>query len=77
MKENSNRKAGEKMDKSKWGLREYRVLANMTQRELGEKVGVTGQAIGHYESGQRKPTLETAKKIADVFNVSIEEIFKL
>lgn len=49
----------------------------ITQQQLGELVGVTGRAIGHYEKGIREPKLEIAKKIADVFESDIEEVFNL
>lgn len=58
-------------------LRRLRAVKGMTQQELGEKIGVTGKAIGHYEKGIRQPNLELAKKIADVFETTIEEIFDL
>jgi len=43
-----------------------------TQKELGETVGVTYQAIGAYRDGRSLPILEVAQKIADYFNVSLD-----
>lgn len=56
-------------------LREYRTEGNYRQKDLAKKIGVTRQAYGFYESGMAKPPLDKAKKLADIFGVSIEDIF--
>jgi putative transcriptional regulator len=48
----------------------------MTQAELGEKIGVTRQTVAAIEQGKYSPTLETAFRIADVFGVKLEEVFR-
>lgn len=48
----------------------------MTQGELGEKIGVTRQTVAAIEQGKYSPTLETAFRIADVFGVRLEEVFR-
>jgi putative transcriptional regulator len=47
----------------------------MTQAELGEKIGVTRQTIAAIEQGKYSPTLETAFRIADIFGVPLEQVF--
>jgi len=47
----------------------------MTQAELGEKIGVTRQTVAAIEQGKYSPTLETAFRIADVFGVRLDEVF--
>ena len=47
----------------------------MTQGELGEKIGVTRQTVAAIEQGKYSPTLETAFRIADVFGVTLEQVF--
>lgn len=47
----------------------------MTQAELGERIGVTRQTVAAIEQGKYSPTLETAFRIADVFGVKLEEVF--
>ncbi len=47
----------------------------MTQAELGEKIGVTRQTVAAIEQGKYSPTLETAFRIADVFGVTLEQVF--
>ena len=48
----------------------------MTQAELGEKIGVTRQTVAAIEQGKYSPTLETAFRIADAFGVRLEEVFR-
>jgi putative transcriptional regulator len=47
----------------------------MTQAELGVRIGVTRQTIAAIEQGKYSPTLETAFRIADVFDVPLEKVF--
>jgi putative transcriptional regulator len=47
----------------------------MTQGELGEKIGVTRQTVAAIEQGKYSPTLETAFRIADIFAVPLEQVF--
>ena len=56
-------------------IREYRVRFNMKQEELAEKVGVRRETIGNLEKGRYNPSLALAWHIAQVFGVTIEEIF--
>ena len=44
-------------------LKKVREAKHMTQAQLAKKVGVTRQAIGLYESGVNKPSVEIAKAI--------------
>lgn len=49
--------------------------SEMTQADLGERVGLTRQTIAAIEQGKYSPSLETAFKIADVFGVPLEQAF--
>ena len=48
----------------------------MTQAELGAKIGVTRQTVAAIEQGKYSPTLETAFRIADVFGVALDQVFR-
>ncbi|EQF25135.1 helix-turn-helix family protein [Clostridioides difficile CD160] len=56
--------------------KEYRARYNMNQEELASLVGVRRETIGNLENGKYNPSLKLAFDIANVFNVSIEEIFE-
>lgn len=53
-------------------LKSLRKFSNYTQKELGEKINVSGRVIGYYESNDRFPDKETLTNIADFFDVSID-----
>ena len=58
-------------------IRTLRFHANeMTQAELGERIGVTRQTIAAIEAGKYSPTLEAAFRIAEVFGKPLEEVFR-
>ena len=48
----------------------------MTQAELGHKVGVTRQTIIAIEQGRYSPSLEMAFQIANAFDVPLDEVFQ-
>jgi putative transcriptional regulator len=57
-------------------IRTLRFFANeMTQQSLAELTGVSRQTIMAVEAGKYSPSLELAFRIADVFGVTINEVF--
>lgn len=57
-------------------IRTLRFFAKeMTQQELAELTGVSRQTILAVEAGKYSPSLELAFRIADVFGVTINEVF--
>nr|WP_325299179.1 helix-turn-helix domain-containing protein [uncultured Dysosmobacter sp.] len=46
----------------------------ISQKELGKALGVSGSMIGQYETGQRKPRLDTLRRIADALGVEWTEL---
>jgi putative transcriptional regulator len=58
-------------------IRLLRFMASeMTQAELGERIGMTRQTIAAIEAGKYSPTLEAAFRIADVFGKRLDEVFQ-
>lgn len=47
----------------------------MTQADLGARIGVTRQTVAAIEQGRYSPTLETAFRIAEVFGVGLDQVF--
>lgn len=57
-------------------IRTLRFLnGEMTQGDLGERVGVTRQTIAAIEQGRYSPSLEVAFRIAAVLDKPLEEVF--
>ena len=48
---------------------------NLTQNELAEKLFVSYQAISQWENGNTNPDIAIIPNIADVFGITIDELF--
>ena len=46
-------------------IKAARIKAGLTQRELGEKMGLAYQTVAQWENDLRKPKIETLKRIAE------------
>jgi len=51
-----------------------RKMHQMTQEELAERIGVTRQALAKWESGATVPDLEKCRVIAEVFDVTLDDL---
>lgn len=58
-------------------IKYYRKQCGLTQKELGERLGVSASMIGQYENSTRNPKMETIQKIADVLGVNISSLVEL
>jgi putative transcriptional regulator len=56
-------------------VRRLREERGLTQKELGEHVGVSRQAINAIETGKFDPSIWLAYDLAQFFGVSIEGLF--
>lgn len=56
-------------------VRELREQYRLTQAQLGEKVGVSRQAINAIENNKYDPSIWLAYDLAKFFNMLIEDIF--
>ena len=57
-------------------VRELRSDRGWSQSELGERLGVSRQSINAIEAGRYDPSLPLAFKLAQVFGLPIERIFR-
>lgn len=57
-------------------LKELRARKNINQQELGKLVGASRQTISLIERGDYSPSVTLAIKIANVFDVTVEEAFQ-
>jgi putative transcriptional regulator len=56
-------------------IRELRAERAMTQQELADLIGVTRQTVIAIEFDKYSPSLETAFRIAHVFQVPLDQVF--
>lgn len=52
-----------------------RKKAGLTQKELGDKLGLSGSMIGQWENNLRNPKPETLKKLNDALDGALAEYF--
>lgn len=48
----------------------------MTQKDLADKLGVTDKVVSRWETGKNYPDIETLKKLAEVLDVSVNELLQ-
>jgi putative transcriptional regulator len=58
-------------------LKIQRAIHDLTQADLAEKIGVSRQIINAIEKNKYVPSTVLALKLAQLFNVPVEDIFIL
>lgn len=53
-------------------LKQLRTAQRITQKEMGEYLGISTRAYQYYEGGERYPDFEGLIALADYFQVSID-----
>lgn len=56
-------------------IKEYRTKANLTQKDLADKLHVSYQAVSKWENDDTEPSVETLKEMATILNCSINDLF--
>ena len=55
-------------------ITDYRKKLNLTQKDLGEKLNVSAQAVSKWENGQAEPDASTIIKLCEIFKISTDEL---
>ena len=55
-------------------LMSLRKMSGMSQEELADRLHVSRQTLSKYETGESLPDIEKCKAIADVFDVSMDDL---
>ena len=58
-------------------IKKTRIQKSFIQKQLAHEANVSIRALQNYESGERKPDVHTAQRLAKVLGVSVEELFPL
>ena len=58
-------------------LKSVRESRGMTQQALADRIGMRRETILHLEKDRYNPSLEMALKIAQVFDLRVEDLFQL
>ena len=57
-------------------LKALRLKNGLTQDELGEKLCLSRTSISYYEQGKIEPNIETIIAVADLFNITTDELLR-
>ncbi len=55
-------------------LRRLRTDHNYTQAQIGEQLNISRQAYSNYETGKRIPDIDMLIRIADIYEVTLEQL---
>lgn len=55
-------------------LRRLRKEHNYTQMQIAEKLNISRQAYSNYETGKRIPDIDMLIRIADIYQVTLEQL---
>lgn len=55
-------------------IKANRISRSLTQETLAEKLNVTPQAVSRWETGISSPDITLLPKIADIFNINVDEL---
>ena len=58
-------------------IKKYRILHNITQEELAEKLNISPTQDQRIENGTSRPSLKTLKLIIEILEISDKDIVKL
>lgn len=56
-------------------IRELREEMHLTQFELAQKLSTSQRNVSNYETGTSEPDLAMIVRLADIFGVSLDELF--
>jgi transcriptional regulator with XRE-family HTH domain len=56
------------------GLRHYRVLKGVTQKELAEEIGTNNTTVSNWEKGISKPDMDTLVRLSNYFGIAVDEL---
>lgn len=53
-------------------LKKARELRGLNQAELGERAGMPASSIAHFETGTRKPSFESLRRLANALEITTD-----
>lgn len=55
-------------------IRFFRKANNLTQEELSKQLGGSKNLVSNYENGISTPDISTLVKLADIFDITLDEL---
>ncbi len=57
-------------------LKMLRIVNNLTQQDLAQKLGVSFKTISHWESGYSEPSLQLLIQLKNILNTTFDELLE-
>ena len=58
-------------------IKQYRFKSGLTQEQLAEKLGIGAQSVSKWENSVAMPDISTLPLLAEIFGISIDDLFDL
>lgn len=58
-------------------LKNLRLKRGLSQKKLADAIGVAQSSINYWEKGERVPSVESTNRLADFFNVTLDELYDI
>lgn len=55
-------------------LKEFRVMKNLTQQQIADKLEINQKTYSNYENGRAEPSVQNLIKLAKLFGVSVDAL---
>lgn len=55
-------------------IKKHRILLNMTQEDLCQKLNTTRQTVSKWEKNMIEPDINTLLKLSNIFDISLNEL---
>ena len=55
-------------------LKEFRINAGLTQKQVGEIINKSATGYGYYENGINEPDIKTLIKLSEFYHTTIDEL---
>ncbi|WP_317608896.1 helix-turn-helix domain-containing protein [Staphylococcus epidermidis] len=55
-------------------IKKHRILLNMTQEDLCQKLNTTRQTVSKWEKNMIEPDINTILKLSNIFDISLNEL---
>lgn len=56
-------------------IKKRRNELKLSQEHIANKLGITRQGYGHYETGRNEPDIDTVRKLSDILDCSIDYLY--
>jgi len=58
-------------------LKNARKFANLTQKQVADKLGVVESCYANWEQGRTEPNIASLRNLSEILDVSLDELIKI